>query len=142
MRGGPKRDQGQEEGASPPKTIVESAGSVGTATQPELGKVVQKPFWLLPCKAWKPVRQEIEAMLQARFIKLSNIPWRSPLVLLPKLKGSIRMCLDFLEVNCISVRCHPHVPGAPNTGRTQPGQVLVHTRYDDGVLAGTPEASR
>ena len=48
------------------------------------------------------VKQEIRDMLQAGIIEPSNSEWGAPLVLAKKKDGSLRLCVDFRQLNSVS----------------------------------------
>ena len=44
-------------------------------------------------------KETLEKMLERGTIRESNSPWASPIVLVPKKDGSIRVCVDYRKVN-------------------------------------------
>jgi len=64
--------------------------------------VTSAPYRLHPEKA-AAVEKEIKEMLDLGIIEHSESPWASPIVLVPKPDGSIRLCTDYRRVNLLTV---------------------------------------
>lgn len=67
------------------------------------GCVIWDHWQSLPYHLWRAVKQEITQMLKLDIIEESQSPWRSPLVIVPKPDGTIRVCVDFRKVNEVAV---------------------------------------
>jgi hypothetical protein len=50
------------------------------------------------------IKVEVEKMAKAGIILKSNSPWNSPIILIPKPDGSVRLCVDYRALNKVSVR--------------------------------------
>jgi len=72
--------------------------ALGSDTKP----VSFSPYRLHPEKA-KLVQNEIDEMLKMCIITHSDRPWTSPIVIVPKPDGSIRLCVDYRRVNSLTV---------------------------------------
>ncbi|XP_078241708.1 uncharacterized protein LOC144586777 [Pogona vitticeps] len=48
------------------------------------------------------VRKELDEMLRENIIVPSSSPWSSPIVLVDKPDGSIRFCVDYRKLNCVT----------------------------------------
>jgi hypothetical protein len=69
---------------------------------PDSKPVISAPYRLHPEKA-AMVQKEIDEMLELGIIEHSDSPWASPIVLVPKPDGSIRLCTDYRKVNSLTV---------------------------------------
>lgn len=66
--------------------------------EPEARPIVQKVRRLTPVRQ-EAVRKQIESLLASGIIRPSDSPWASPLVIVPKRDGNIRLCVDFRMLN-------------------------------------------
>lgn len=67
--------------------------------------VYKKPYRLPESKV-KEVQEQVDDMLEANIIRHSVSPYNSPLVLVSKPDGSIRICVDYRQLNQITVPDH------------------------------------
>ena len=65
-------------------------------------KPVKLPPYRLPHAYQEQVRQELDEMLATGLIEKSNSGWASPIVLVKKKDGSLRMCVDYRRLNSVS----------------------------------------
>ena len=68
----------------------------------------------LPLAKWKVEREEIDKMLETGLIESSCSPWASPVVLVTKKDGSIRYCIDYRQLNNITIKDSYHSPHPRN----------------------------
>ena len=70
------------------------------------------PPYRIPHAYREAIQKEIKEMLKSGIIEPSHSEWSSPIVVVPKKDGSIRMCVDFRRLNSVSpVDC----PGQMNS---------------------------
>ena len=50
------------------------------------------------------IERQVEDLLQRGIVKKSNSPWFSPEVLVTKEDGSQRFCVDYIQVNAVTVK--------------------------------------
>ena len=60
------------------------------------------PYRLHPDKR-EILRKELDNLLQLGIIEESNSPWASPIVMVPKSDGTLRLYTDFRKVNAVTV---------------------------------------
>ena len=77
-----------------------------SAVEHSIETVNTHPFRLPPyriAKAWEDeVRIELRNMLEAGVIKPSKSPWSSPIHVVQKKEGSIRICVDYRHLNAVT----------------------------------------
>ena len=57
----------------------------------------------LPVKWKDQLHTEVKDLLEAGIIRVSHSPWSSPIVPVRKKEGSIRLCVDFRQINQVTV---------------------------------------
>ncbi|KAL5516832.1 hypothetical protein EMCRGX_G002255 [Ephydatia muelleri] len=66
------------------------------------GPPTRLPPYRLPYCYRDSVKEELEEMLKHGVIERSNSPWASPMVLVKKKDGSLRVCVDFRRLNGVT----------------------------------------
>ena len=57
------------------------------------------------------IEEEINRLREARFIyKIEHTEWVSPLVVVPKKNGKLRVCVNLKKVNAATIRDHYPLP--------------------------------
>ena len=63
--------------------------------------ISQLPYRLTPAKKAQ-LKAEIDGMLEGDIIEECDSPWASPVVMVPKRDGTIRLCIDYCKLNSIT----------------------------------------
>ena len=90
-----------------------------SVTQHDINTGDEKPIKLPPRRfppgQEKEIEKQINDLLDSGLIKPGNGPWGSPLVLVKKKDGSIRMCVDYRKLNSKTVKDAYQLPRIDDT---------------------------
>ncbi|GKF37578.1 hypothetical protein Tco_0114336 [Tanacetum coccineum] len=65
------------------------------------------PYRLTPAEM-KELAEQLKELSEKGFIRLSSSPWGAPILFVKKKDGSFRMCIDYRELNKLTVKnCYP-----------------------------------
>ncbi|KAL1248867.1 hypothetical protein QQF64_022185 [Cirrhinus molitorella] len=73
-----------------------------TELQHLVGVIVRQRPYRVPEARRQAIEEEIQEMLKLGVIEPSRSPWSSPIVMVPKLDGTLRFCNDFRRLNEVS----------------------------------------
>jgi len=77
--------------------------------KPDTKPIRCAPYRLNQQKA-KVLKDELDNLLDQGIIEESTSPWASPIVMVPKADGTLRLCTDFCKVNNCTVPDHFPLP--------------------------------
>uniref|UniRef100_A0A914XSF5 RNA-directed DNA polymerase n=1 Tax=Panagrolaimus superbus TaxID=310955 RepID=A0A914XSF5_9BILA len=77
-------------------TVTEHVIDTGDA------RPIKQPARPVPVPMIPEVKRLVESLLKQRAIERSSSPWNSPVVLVMKKDGSIRMCVDYRRLNAVT----------------------------------------
>ncbi|KAI3723628.1 hypothetical protein L2E82_35379 [Cichorium intybus] len=89
----------------PPDRLVEFTIELISGAAP----VARAPYRLAPSEMVE-LRKQLEELLDRGFIRLSTSPWGAPILFVKKKDGSMRMCIDYRELNKITVKNKYQLP--------------------------------
>ncbi|GKB21840.1 putative reverse transcriptase domain-containing protein [Tanacetum coccineum] len=70
---------------------------------PGAAPVARAPYRLAPCEM-RELSVQLQELLEKGFIRLSSSPWGAPVLFVKKKDGSFRMCIDYRELNKLTVK--------------------------------------
>ncbi|GJU49718.1 reverse transcriptase domain-containing protein [Tanacetum coccineum] len=74
---------------------------------PGAAPVTRAPYRLAPVEM-KELAEQLKELFDKGFIRLSSSPWGAPILFVKKKDGSFRMCIDYRELNKLTVKnCYP-----------------------------------
>ncbi|GJW57000.1 putative reverse transcriptase domain-containing protein [Tanacetum coccineum] len=76
---------------------------------PGAAPVARAPYRLAPSKM-KELSEQLQELSDKGFIRPSSSPWGSPVLFVKKNNGSFRMCIDYQELNKLTVKNHYPLP--------------------------------
>ena len=96
--------------------------------------IKQQPYRLPLAKKYL-IDQEVEQLLIKEIIRPSTSPWSSPIVLVSKPDGSVRVCVDYRKVNSVTKKDAYPLPLIDDTLHALGGAKYFTTRPVKRLLA-------
>nr|GEU75452.1 hypothetical protein [Tanacetum cinerariifolium] len=82
-----------------PEHEVEFSIELISGTQP----ISKAPYRIAPIEL-KELKEQLQELLDLGFIHPSVSPWGAPILFVKKKDGSIRLCIDYRDLNCLRVK--------------------------------------
>ncbi|GJR05082.1 putative reverse transcriptase domain-containing protein [Tanacetum coccineum] len=76
---------------------------------PEAAPVARAPYRLAPAEM-KELAEQLKELSDKGFIRPSSSPWGAPILFVKKKDGSFRMCIDYRELNKLTVKNYYPLP--------------------------------
>ena len=76
---------------------------------PGTGPISKTPYRLAPAEL-KELKEQLQDLLDKGFIRPSASPWGAPVLFVKKKDGSMRLCIDYRELNKVTIRNKYHLP--------------------------------
>ncbi|GJS48218.1 putative reverse transcriptase domain-containing protein [Tanacetum coccineum] len=76
---------------------------------PRAAPVARAPYRLAPSEM-KELSVQLQELLEKGFIYPSSSPWGAPVLFVKKKDGSFRMCIDYRELNRLTIKNHYPLP--------------------------------
>jgi hypothetical protein len=70
---------------------------------PGIGPISKAPYRMAPAEL-KELKEQLQDLLDQGFIRPSASPWGAPVLFVKKKDGSMRLCIDYRELNKVTIR--------------------------------------
>ena len=70
---------------------------------PSIGPISKAPYRMAPTEL-KELKEQLQDLLDKGFIRPSVSPWGAPVLFVKKKDGSMRLCIDYRELNKVTIR--------------------------------------
>ena len=67
-------------------------------------KCISKPPYRLSHKEAAKVEKQLADYVSRGFIRPSSLPWASPILLVKKKDGTMRMCVEYRAINAVTIK--------------------------------------
>ena len=74
---------------------------------PGVSPISQAPYRMAPVEL-KELKEQLQDLLDRGFIRPSFSPWGAPVLFVKKKDGSMRLCIDYRQLNKVTVRNKYH----------------------------------
>ena len=82
----------------PPEREVEFTIDLIPRTEP----ISISPYWMAPAEL-REIKAQLEELLSKGFIRPSISPWGAPVLFVKKKDGSLRLCIDYRQLNRVTI---------------------------------------
>ena len=65
--------------------------------------IYKAPYWMVPAEL-KELKEQIQEFINRGLIRLSVLPWEAPVLFVKKKDGSMRLCIDYRELNRVTIK--------------------------------------
>ena len=83
----------------PPDRELEFAIDLVPGTAP-----LYKKYYRMPSSELVELKKQLHELLQKGYIRPSSSPWGSPAIFVDKKDGSLRMCVDYRQLNEVTIK--------------------------------------
>ena len=70
---------------------------------PGIGPISIAPYRMSPMEL-SELKGQLEELLEKRFVRPSASPWGAPMLFVKKKDGSMRLCMDYRQLNKVTVK--------------------------------------
>ena len=70
---------------------------------PSIGPISKAPYRMVLTEL-KELKEQLQDLLDKGFIRTSASPWGAPVLFVKKKDGSMRLCIDYRELNKVTIR--------------------------------------
>ena len=74
---------------------------------PDTGPISKRPY-RMPANDLEEIKKQIKELLDKGYIRPSSSPWESPVLLVEKKDGSLRMVVDYRGLNEVTIKTSTH----------------------------------
>nr|GEU82215.1 reverse transcriptase domain-containing protein [Tanacetum cinerariifolium] len=97
---------------------------------PGAAPVAQAPYRLAPSEM-KELSKQLQELSDKGFIRPSSSPWGAPVLFVKKKDGSFRMCIDYRELNKLTVKNRYLLPRIDNLfDQLQGSNILIYSKNE------------
>lgn len=89
----------------PPDRDIDFGIDLVQGTQP----ISILPYRMEPAEL-KELKEQLQELLEKRFIRPSVSPWGAPVLVVKKKDGTMRMCIDYRQLNKVTIKNKYHLP--------------------------------
>ena len=89
----------------PPEREVDLSIEVVHGTTP----ISRAPYRMAPTEL-KELKTQLQELLDKGFIRPSVLPWGVPVLFVKKKDGTLRMCIDYRQINKVTIKNKYHFP--------------------------------
>ena len=86
---------------------------VSIETIPGVSPIAQSPYRMAPMQLAE-LKVQLQELLDKGFIRPSNSPWGAPVLFVKKKDGTLRLCIDYRQLNKVTVKNRYPLPRIDN----------------------------